>query len=505
MGGREARNATGPYLYCRPVIVRLDAAAPEASSAELLCIGTFAGDELPGWLEDAPGAADVASGFKKLAMLRPTSGARVLVVGLGPREDFDAERARVAASFGVAQARRYEASEIAWAVPGDDPAVAAALTEGTILSAYRFDRLKTKAGEPADEPEPAKGPNELILLGDLGEQAGPAIETARIASIAANRARDLQNLPANIADPAFLAARAAEIAAASDALTVELIGPAEMEELGMGGLLAVGAGSAKDPVLIVLRYEGAVGAKPIGFVGKAVTFDTGGISLKPSATMHEMKMDMSGGAAALEATAAIAELGLAVNLLTVVPAVENMPDGRATRPGDVITQMNGMTVEVNNTDAEGRLILADALTWACRQGAGPIVDLATLTGAVVVALGSTHAAVIGNDDALAEAIAAAGASVGELVWRLPLHPEYRELMRGTVADMTNSAPKRKAGSITAAAFLEEFVEDAAWAHLDIAGTSWDVGRPYLGNGASGYGVRLLVELATTFAESESNG
>jgi leucyl aminopeptidase len=216
-------------------------------------------------------------------------------------------------------------------------------------------------------------------------------------------------------------------------------------------------------------------------------------------------MDMSGGAAALEATAAIAELGLAVNLLTVVPAVENMPDGRATRPGDVITQMNGMTVEVNNTDAEGRLILADALTWACRQGAGPIVDLATLTGAVVVALGSTHAAVIGNDDGLAEAIAAAGASVGELVWRLPLHPEYRELMRGTVADMTNSAPKRKAGSITAAAFLEEFVEDAAWAHLDIAGTSWDVGRAYLGNGASGYGVRLLVELATTFAESEANG
>lgn len=211
-------------------------------------------------------------------------------------------------------------------------------------------------------------------------------------------------------------------------------------------------------------------------------------------------MDMSGGAAALEATAAVAELGLALNLLTVVPAVENMPGGRATRPGDVITQLNGVTVEVNNTDAEGRLILADALTWAAREGAGRIIDLATLTGAVVVALGSSYAAVIGNDDELIGELQSAGALVGELVWRLPLHPEYRELMKGTVADLTNAAPKRKAGSITAAAFLEEFIEGARWAHIDIAGTAWDVGRPYLGNGPSGYGVRLLVELARSLAQ-----
>ena len=503
MGGREVRNATGPYLYCRPVNVRLDPGAPEASPADLLCIGLFAGEELPGRLAAAPGAGDVDSAFKKLTMLRPSPEARVLVVGLGDGGDFDAERARVAASFAVTQARRYEARTLAWTVPGGESSTAAALTAGTILSAYRFDRFKT-AGTDDDEPGTAGagGPEELVLHGvsDI-ESAGEIVEVARVAATAANRARDLQNLPANIADPAYLADRAAEIVAVSQGVSLEVIGPEGMEGLGMGGLLAVAAGSAKDPALIVLRYEGNPGGETLGLVGKAVTFDSGGISLKPAATMHEMKMDMSGGAAALEATAAIAELGIAINLLTVLPAVENMPDGRATRPGDVITQMNGMTVEVNNTDAEGRLILADALTWAARQGASPIVDLATLTGAVVTALGSTHAAVIGNDDALAERIAAAGALVGELTWRLPLHPEYRALMKGTVADLTNSASKRKAGTITAAAFLEEFVEDARWAHLDIAGTSWDVGRPYLGNGASGYGVRLLVELARSLAGS----
>ena len=210
-------------------------------------------------------------------------------------------------------------------------------------------------------------------------------------------------------------------------------------------------------------------------------------------------MDMSGGAAALEATATIAELGIPLNLLCVVPAVENMPDGNATRPGDVITQLNGKTVEVNNTDAEGRLILADALTWAARNGADRLVDLATLTGAVVVALGSSYAAVAGTDDELAEAITDAGEIVGELAWRMPMHQEYRDLMRGTYADLTNSSPKRKAGSLTAAAFLAEFVEDTPWAHIDIAGTSWDVGRPYLGKGPSGYGVRLLVELARDLA------
>jgi leucyl aminopeptidase len=215
--------------------------------------------------------------------------------------------------------------------------------------------------------------------------------------------------------------------------------------------------------------------------------------------MHEMKMDMSGAAAVLEAVAAIAELGLEIELIAVIPATENMPSGSATKPGDVITQYNGKTVEVNNTDAEGRLILADALAYAAELGAERIVDLATLTGAVLIALGSTYAALISNDDGLAEELEAAGESSGELLWRLPLHPEYKELIKGTVADLTNVSAKRKAGTIYAGSYLEEFVGETPWAHLDIAGTAWDVGREYTGTDASGFGVRLLVELAGALA------
>jgi leucyl aminopeptidase len=211
--------------------------------------------------------------------------------------------------------------------------------------------------------------------------------------------------------------------------------------------------------------------------------------------MQEMKFDMSGGAAVLEAVAAIAELGLAIDLIAVVPATENMPSSSAVKPGDVITQYNGKTVEVNNTDAEGRLILADALAYAVELGAERIVDIATLTGAVLIALGSTYAAVVSNDDALAGELLDAGGTTGELTWRLPLHPEFKEMMQGTVADLSNLASKREAGTITAASFLEEFVDGTPWAHLDIAGTAWDVGREYTGKDASGYGVRLLVELA----------
>ena len=263
----------------------------------------------------------------------------------------------------------------------------------------------------------------------------------------------------------------------------------------MGGLVAVSQGTAEEPKLIVLRYAGGGSGPTLGLVGKGVTFDTGGISIKPSAGMHEMKMDMSGAAAVLEAVAAIAELGLAVDLIAVVPSTENMPSGTAIKPGDVITQYNGKTVEVNNTDAEGRLILADALAYAVELGAERVVDLATLTGAVLIALGSTYAAVISNDDALAGEVEEAGKTTGELTWRLPLHPEYKELTKGTVADLTNAAAKRKAGTIYAGSFLEEFVGETPWAHLDIAGTAWDVGREYTGNDASGFGVRLLVELA----------
>ena len=225
-----------------------------------------------------------------------------------------------------------------------------------------------------------------------------------------------------------------------------------------------------------------------------MTFDSGGISIKPASHMNEMKMDMSGGAAVIEAVAAIAELGLAVNVIAAIPATENMPSGHAIKPGDIITQHNGKTVEIINTDAEGRLILADALSWCREQGADRMIDLATLTGAVLTALGSTYAGLISNDDEWAERVRSAAEETGELAWRLPLHPEYKELTKGTVTELVNASEKRKAGPIYAASF-RGVRRGGAVVHLDIAGTAWDVGREYVGKGATGYGVRLLVALA----------
>jgi leucyl aminopeptidase len=233
-------------------------------------------------------------------------------------------------------------------------------------------------------------------------------------------------------------------------------------------------------------------------VGKAVTFDSGGISLKPGAKMAEMKFDMSGGAAVLEAMAAIARLRLPLRVLAVVGATENLPSGHAVKPGDIVRAANGKTIEVNNTDAEGRLVLADCLCHAVAEGAERIVDLATLTGAVIIALGSTYSGLMSNDDELAQRIVQAGAQTGEIVWRLPLHREYDQLIKGTYGDLDNAPEARKAGTIVGGAFLSNFVAEVPWGHLDIAGSAWDLGRPYVGKGASGYGVRLLVALARSY-------
>ena len=465
-----------------------------AADADLVAVGLFEGAELPSQVAAASGADAARPGFKKLTLLRPQGSPPVLAVGLGRREELDAEKLRVAGAVAAKEAARLEARSLAWALPDADDAEAAAeaLVTGTILASHRFDRFKS--ADP-DEAPPRLG--SLTLLGAAG--LSDAAETARVAAEAQNRARDLQRTPANFATPTFLAERAEEIAAASATVGVEVLGRPEIEAKKMGGLLAVSQGGPQEPKLIVLRYAGGGSGPTLGIVGKGVTFDTGGISLKPGAGMHEMKMDMSGAAAVLEAVEAIAELGLPIDLIAVVPSTENMPSGTAIKPGDVITQYNGVTVEVNNTDAEGRLILADALAYAIEQGAERVVDLATLTGAVVIALGSTYAALISNDDGLAEEVSRAGAESGELTWRLPLHPEYKELMKGKVADLSNLASKRKAGTISAASFLEEFVGETPWAHVDIAGTAWDVGREYVGSDASGFGVRLLVELARRHA------
>jgi leucyl aminopeptidase len=461
--------------------------------ADLLAVGLFEGAELPQGVAAAAGADAASPGFKKLSLLRPDGFPPVLVVGLGAGEDLDAERLRVAAAVAAKEAGRLQAGSLAWAVPepGDGAAATEALVAGTILAAYRFNRFKSGDGDDSPRLE------SLTLVGPA--ELGDAAEVARVAAEAQNRARDLQNTPANVATPTFLAERAEEIAAGSEALSTETLGRAELEAKGMGGILAVSQGGPQEPKLIVLRYRGGGTGPTLALVGKGVTFDTGGISLKPGAGMPDMKMDMSGAAAVLEAVAAIAELGLPLDLIALVPTTENMPSGTAIKPGDIITQYSGKTVEVNNTDAEGRLILADALAYAVELGAERIVDLATLTGAVTIALGSTYAAVIANDDGLAEEVIAAGERSGELVWRLPLHPEYKELMKGKFADLSNLASQRKAGTITAGSFLEEFVGETPWAHVDIAGTAWDTGREYVGKGANGMGVRLLVELARQHA------
>jgi leucyl aminopeptidase len=461
-----------------------------AVGTDLLVVGFYEDAELPAEVAAANGADDARAGFKKISILRPDGFPPVLVAGLGERSELDAERLRVIAALAAKEAARLEAGSLAWDLPAsdDDAAAVAAIVTGTVLAAYRFDAFKGDGS--GDRPSRLEN---LRLIAPA--ETAAAAEAARVGAEAQNRARDLQGTPANVATPAFLAARAEEIAAGADALSVEVLGPAEIEAKGMGGLVAVSQGSAVEPRLIVLRYAGGGSGPTLGLVGKGVTFDTGGISLKPGAGMHEMKMDMSGAAAVLEAVGAIAELGLPLDLIAVVPSTENMPSGTAIKPGDVITQYNGKTVEVNNTDAEGRLILADALAYAIELGAEQVVDLATLTGAVVIALGSTYAAVIANNDALAAEVLRAGEETGELTWRLPLHPEFKELMKGTVADLSNLAKKRKAGTITAASFLEEFVGETPWAHVDIAGTAWDVGREYTGTDASGYGVRLLIELA----------
>jgi leucyl aminopeptidase len=465
------------------------------ADAALVAVGLYEGESLPAAVAETPGAADAKGSFKTMTRLYPGGPERALVIGLGERDAFDAEKLRVLAALVAGEAAKVEATSLAWALPEyeDEEAAAEAIVTGTILGAYRFDRFK--GDTKADDEKPRLGA--LTVLGPA-ELAG-AVETARVYSEAANRARDLQETPANFAKPEDLAKRAEEIAAGLDKVTVEVFDGDAIRAKGMGGLAAVSQGGPVDPRLIVLRYAGGGDGPTLGFVGKGVTFDTGGISLKPGAGMSEMKFDMSGAAAVLEGFAAIAELALPVELIAVVPSTENMPSGTAVKPGDVITQYNGKTVEVNNTDAEGRLILADALAYAIEQGAERVIDLATLTGAVLIALGSTYAAVISNDDDLTRAIYDASLESGELVWRLPLHPEYKEMMKGTVADLSNLASKREAGTITAASFLEEFVDGTAWAHIDIAGTAWDVNRAYTGKGGSGYGVRLLVQLARDLA------
>ena len=467
--------------------------APEETAADTRVVGLFEGESpAEPTLRRLVDLGEAKSGLKKVALAHedaPGGGERrVLVAGLGKRDEFDAERARVAAAAASERAKELGAVSLSWAAPAGD-GVAGALVEGTLLRLYSFDRFKSEKNENGED-----GIESLEIAGEAVDAA--EVERARVATVAANAARDLQNLPANVATPTFLAERATEIAEQHDTLEVELLDREAIVARGMGAFTAVAQGTYAEPRLIVLRYRPAGARGPhLGFVGKAVTFDTGGISIKPSAKMQEMKFDMSGGAAVIESTGAIAELGLPATITSVVPATENMPSGRAVKPGDIVTAMNGKTIEVNNTDAEGRLILADALCYAVDQGVERIVDLATLTGAILVALGHTYAGLFSNDDDWCAEVSAACDATGEIGWRMPLHPEYLELTKGQFADLSNAAEQRVAMSSYAAEFLRQFVDDRPWVHVDIAGTAWGMTRNYVGKGASGFGTRLLIELA----------
>jgi leucyl aminopeptidase len=462
--------------------------------------GVFSGvDELVGGaLRRALTEGDFTGKAEETLLLYPAKESgpgRILVIGLGEEESLDAEVLRGAAGRSVRVAEGLKVSALAvWldAAWGMGSFVSAqAVTEGCVLAGWRFLELKSE-----EDPEKV-GPEvtDLTLIAD-GNGAGEASEGARVGRAQArgeNFARTLQSRPGNVATPSHLA-REAEAMGKELGLKVTILGPKEMEAEGMGALLAVAQGSEEEPRLIVLKHDGGEESDPpLVLVGKGLTFDAGGISIKPAAGMEDMKFDMSGGAAVLGAMFAIGELGLPMNVVGIVPSSENLLSGNAVKPGDVVRTREGKTVEILNTDAEGRLILSDALSYAQTFQPAAMVDCATLTGACVIALGNHASAILGTDEDLIQELRDAGDRSGERCWPLPLWKEYREQLDSTVADLKNIGG-RPAGTITASAFLREFVGDVPWAHLDIAGTAYGEGkRSYHRKGGYGVPTRLLVE------------
>ena len=417
----------------------------------------------------------------------------VIVVGLGKAADIKTITLEEAGgnAFAAGLVAKVAQLELHASLPKSSKlgaaTAAAHLGFGAQLRSYRFDKYRTK--EKAEDKPKLKA---MTIAGADAAKAKKAFAplTALAESIAF--ARDLVSEPANILYPATLAAEARKLAKVG--VKVEVLGEAEMKKLGMGSLLGVGQGSVRESQLVVMQYYGGKkGTKPVALVGKGVTFDTGGISIKPAGGMEEMKCDMGGSAAVIGTMRALATRGAKVNAVGIIGLVENMPDGNAQRPGDVVTSMSGQTIEVLNTDAEGRLVLADTL-WYCQDRFKPscIVDLATLTGAIIISLGSHKAGLFSNDDTLSAALSAAGDETGEKLWRMPMGEEYDAMINCDIADMKNISDGREAGSTTAAQFLQRFVNGTPWAHLDIAGVAWSKKPTAIcPRGAVGWGVRLL--------------
>jgi leucyl aminopeptidase len=427
-------------------------------------------------------------------MVYPARGPRrVLLLGLGNHAQITRAAIRTAAAVGARRAAAMGAHALAFHVtqethPGVPPeALGQVATEGALQGAWRFVELKAVRD--------GKGPVESFDL-IVAREIRPDVERGRVRGhaigIGQRLARNLQMLPGNVCTPEYLTTVARDLARAYR-FKLTVLGRAQMEKEGMGALLSVARGSPEEPRLLALEYRGAGRTAPICLVGKGITFDSGGISLKPADKMEEMKYDMSGAAAVLGTFEALGQLKPAVNVVGLIPSTENLPSGTAMRPGDVVRSHFGKTIEIINTDAEGRLVLADALSYARRYQPSCVLDAATLTGAVVIGLGNHAVGLMGNDDRLLDEVRQAGDRAGERCWPLPLWDEYREQIRSDVADVKNSGG-RAAGSITAGWFLREFVDGYPWAHLDIAGTAYtDTERPGLAKGPTGLGVRLFSE------------
>jgi leucyl aminopeptidase len=427
---------------------------------------------------------------------------RVIVVGLGPQEKVTTQSIRRASAIAARHAQETGVHHLALALDWhtsslDWEQTIQAQVEGALLGLYSFRKY-----QHAEQNRNGKGVSQIRLLaeGTDKEIYEQAIHHGRVLAEATNFTRDLVNEPPNVLTPSELAHRAVTMAKHLG-LEHEVLDKAKIEELHMGGLLAVSQGSAKPPRFIILCYHGAPHStdKGLALVGKGITFDTGGISIKPAERMDEMKGDMAGAAAVLGAMQAIALLKPQINVTALIPTCENMPSSTAYRPGDILHIMNGKTIEIVNTDAEGRLILADALSYAAKEGLSPIIDLATLTGGIVVALGKTMTGLFCNDEQLTDEILAAGRVAGEKFWSMPLDEEYEEQIKSDIADIKQTGG-RPASSVTAAKILEQFVGNAKWAHMDIAGTSYlDSPKAYQEKGSTGVGVRTLTELILQLA------
>jgi leucyl aminopeptidase len=482
-------------------LVRIAArkAALNEVSTELLGVGVFEDESPPDPLRAvADAASGDFSGKKGQTVLLYAGDAveskRLLLVGLGKRGAFTPESVRRLAATVARRARSLKLADAALALPDTEDAfdavsAARAAAEGAVLGLYRFTRYKT-VGNDEDERE-VEGFD--LILPDSGDQTAAERGADIGVKVAAGEilARDLANEPSNTATPEYLAEKARGISGRYG-MRATVLDRAGIEEEGLTGLATVGRSAANEPRFIVLEHRGGGDASPVVLVGKAVTFDSGGISIKPSGGMEDMKFDMGGGAAVLGTMEAVGALDLALNVVALVPATENLPGGDAFKPGDVLTMHSGKTVEILSTDAEGRLILADALSYARRYEPACVVDCATLTGACVVALGNHASGLMGNDEDLIAEVQAAGEATGERAWPLPLFKEYTEQIKGDTADIKNSGG-RAGGALTAGAFLKEFAE-FPWAHLDIAGTAFGKkGNAYTPKGATGVPTRLLVE------------